>query len=354
MEFALALRQLWARRLWVLPGVILAVIIAVMATYRVGLIPPHLEKRALQYSTATTQVYVDSHFSSLGSDSANDQPLVIDSNVLAHLMASPALLRMVGQYAHIPGNEIYATGPIEPNLTRFVQEPSEGQRAYEVTGEQYPYRLEFDDDTVVPVISIYSQAPTTAEAVALANGAAHALTTYLTVLEHKSNTPLSKQVTVRQLGQPTAGVGDSGISGKLGALIFFGVLIVWCGLVLLAGRFRRTWQQSGELASLREALTTPPSQEQLSWDFGERALPEHSSLGPPEGEHASASTAGAPANGYVRHVRQISNGTPTSDRASRAATATTDHPSRSDDAEESEHPEGPTDPRRRSSESPTV
>jgi hypothetical protein len=353
MEFALALRQLWARRLWVLPGVILAVIIAVTATYRVGLIPPKLQKRALQYSTATTQVYVDSHTSSLGSDSANDQPLVIDSNVLAHLMASPALLRMVGQYAHIPGNEIYATGPIEPNLTRFVQEPSEGQRAYEVTGEQYPYRLEFDDDTVVPVISIYSQAPTTAEAVALANGAAHALTTYLTGLEHKSNTPVSKQVTVRQLGQPTAGVGDSGIAPKLGALIFFGVLIAWCALVLLVGRFRRTWQQSGELAQLREALTTPPSQEQLSWDFGERALPERAGSGPSESEYASTTTAGAPANGHVRHVRQLSNGTPTTERISRAK-ATSEHPSRADEEEASEDTEASTDPRRRSSESPTV
>jgi hypothetical protein len=317
MEFALALRTLWARRLWVLPGLILALIFAVVATYKVSLFPPSFHKRALQYSTATTQVYVDSHASALASDSANEQPLVLDSNNLAHLMATPAMLDLAGKYAGIPGGEIYAAGPIEPNLTRFVQEPSEGARAAQVTGEADPYRLEFDDDTIVPVISISSQAPTTAEAIALANGSVRALETYMHGLVKSAGTPLAKQVTVRQLGAPQAGVSDSGIIPKMGLLVFVGFSIFWCAMVLLLGRFRKTWKQSGELASLREALGTQDAQDQLSWNFGELALPQRTGE-PADGDHESEPSDETSTNG---HRRELPSPPSAADRRARTTAA---------------------------------
>ncbi|MBO0883740.1 MAG: hypothetical protein J2P17_26075, partial [Mycobacterium sp.] len=223
-------------------------------TFRVSVFPPQLKQRALQYSTARTQVLLDSQASSLGSARANIAPLVSEANVVAHLAASPALLARIGLNAHIPGGEIYATGPIEANLTRFVQEPSQVKRAFEVTGETNPYRLQFDQDTVVPTISIYSQAPTNSQAVALANGAASAISQYVESVAVGSHTTPAERVTVRQLGAPTAGVGDSGIVPSLGGLVFLAVLAVWCVLVLLAVRFAGVWRESAQLAILRAAV----------------------------------------------------------------------------------------------------
>jgi hypothetical protein len=254
MEFALVLRELGRRRKWVGLGAVIAAIVAIVAVYQVGLFPPSLHQRSLQYSTASTQVYVDSPDSSLGDVGENLQPLVDRSNVLARVLASPTLLNLIGADAGIPGGEIYATGPIEPNLTRYVQEPSEGKRAFQVARETNPYRLEFDDDDIIPVIAIYSQAPTSSAAVRLANGAAKALSQYVSTLETGGGIPSRLRVTVRQLGVPTAAVGDSGITKKLGALIFVGVLLVWCGLILLVGRFIKSWQQSAQLEALRGEL----------------------------------------------------------------------------------------------------
>jgi hypothetical protein len=258
MEFALLLRELGRKRKWVAAGVVVAVVVAIVAVYQVkGVLPPRLHARALQYSTASTEVYVDSPVSTLGDVGENLQPLVNVSNVMARVLASPTLLDLIGQDAGIPGGQIYATGPIEPNLTRFVQEPSEGKRAFQVTGETNPYRLEFDDDDVIPVISIYSQAPTSAEAVRLANGAAQALSQYASSLEVGEKVPTRTRVTIRQLGVPTAAVADSGISKKLGLLIFVAVLIAWCALILLVDRFRRSWRESAQVEALRGELADP-------------------------------------------------------------------------------------------------
>jgi hypothetical protein len=254
MEFALVLRELGRRRKWLGLGVVIAAIVAIVVVYQVSLFPPRLHERSLQYSTASTQVYVDSPDSSLGDSGENLQPLVDRSNVFARVLASPTLLDLIGRDAGIPGGEIYATGPIEPNLTRYVQEPSEGKRAFQVTRETNPYRLEFDDDDIVPVISIYSQAPTGPEAVRLANGAAQALSQYVSSLESGGGIPGNLRVTIRQLGVPTAGVGDSGISKKLGGLVFVGVLLAWCALILLVGRFVKSWRQSAQLEALRGEL----------------------------------------------------------------------------------------------------
>jgi hypothetical protein len=258
MEFALVLRELGRQRKWIVLGAVIAAVIAMLAVFQVkSVFPPRLHTRALQHSTASTEVYIDHSVSSLGDTGTNLQPLVDISNVLAHVMATPTLLNLIGQDAHIPGDEIYASGPIEPNLTRFVQEPSQGKRASEVAGETNPYRLEFDNDGVIPVVSIYSQAPTNAQAVALADGAARALSQYETSVENEGDTPTLQRVDIRQLGVPTAAVADSGITKKLGLLVFVGVLILWCGLILLIGRFRRSWRESGQVAALRRDLADP-------------------------------------------------------------------------------------------------
>ena len=55
--------------------------------------------------------------------------------VYANFMASPTVLDLIGQRVGIPGDQIYAAGPIDPNVPRIVQEPTAVQRNVEITGE---------------------------------------------------------------------------------------------------------------------------------------------------------------------------------------------------------------------------
>jgi hypothetical protein len=246
MEFALILRELSRHRRMLAVGVLIAAIAATLSVYRLdGL---GLKPRSLQYSSASTQVFVDTPSSILGNLSPTFEPLQARATVYANFMASPTFLNLVGQHAGIPGEQIYAAGPIDPSVPRVVQEPTAVQRNVEITGETTPYRLNFNSDPNLPTIGIYAQAPNTRQAIALANASAVSLAQYVTSLQSAGHTPAQARVVIRRLGEAHGGVVNGGISKALAGMAFIGVFLVWCILVLLAGRFRATWRASANLS----------------------------------------------------------------------------------------------------------
>jgi hypothetical protein len=253
MEFALILRELSRRRSALAVGLLIAAIAATFSVYHLE--GGTLKARALQYSSASTQVFVDTPSSILGNLGPSFEPLQARANVYANFMASPTFLNLVGQRAGIDGERLYAAGPIDPSVPRVVQEPTAVERNVEITGETTPYRLNFNSDPNLPTIGIYAQAPTTPEAIQLANASAVSLEQYVTSLETSGHTPPQSRVVIRQLGQANGGVVNGGISKSLAAMAFIGVFVVWCILVLLAGRFRDTWRASAKFADPSD----PPS-----------------------------------------------------------------------------------------------
>lgn len=246
MEFALILRELMKRWPLLLLGVLVAAVAAVFSVYRLE--GANLKARSLQHSSATTQVLVDTPASVLGSLSQSFEPLSTRAEVYANFMTSPAILALVGQQAGLSGEQIYAAGPVNANEPRVIQEPTALRRNVEITGETTPYRLGFESQANLPTITINAQAPTTPQAIRLANAAVGGLQLYVSQLEKRNKTPSSSQVTIRQLGSAHGGVVDGGISKALAALVFVGVFLLWCVLMLVGTRFARTWRDSAVLA----------------------------------------------------------------------------------------------------------
>jgi hypothetical protein len=227
-------------------GVLVAALAAVFSVYRPdGL---GLKARSLQYSSATTQVFVDTPSSVLGNLTQALPPLQARATVYANFMASPSVLQLIGEKAGIPGDQIYAAGPIDPLVPRIVQEPTAVQRNVEITGETTPYRLNFNDDPNLPQIGIYAQAPTTAQAVGLAEASVKALQQYLAKLQNSENIPLQSRAVIRQLGDANGHVVNSGIGKALACLAFLGVFLVWCVMILVVARFRQNWRESAVFA----------------------------------------------------------------------------------------------------------
>lgn len=242
MEFALVLRELSRRRLLLAIGVVVAAVAALLSVYRPdGL---GLKARSLQYSSANTQVLVDSPSSVLGNLGQSFEPLSTRAAVYANFMASPAVLTLIGQQLGLSGEQIYAAGPVIANQPRVVQEPTALRRNVEITGETNPYRLNFESQVNLPTINIYSQAPTTTKAIALANAAAVGLNRYVSRLEDANKVPPKARVTIRQLGPANGGAVNPGISKALAALVFVLVFVLWCVLMLVAVRFRENWRAS--------------------------------------------------------------------------------------------------------------
>jgi hypothetical protein len=244
MGFALAIRELWKRRLLLSIGILVAAFAAVFSVYRLD--GTQLKARSLQYSSASTQVLVDSSTSVLGNIQQSFEPLSARAAVYANFMASPTVLNLIGQQVGLSGEQIYAAGPVNAQQPRVVQEPTALKRNVEISGETDPYRLSFESQSNLPTITIDSQAPTTQQAVALANASAVALARYVEGVENTTKVPAGSRVTIRQLGSANGAVVDGGISKALATIVFVAVLALWCVLMLLSTRLREDWRASAE------------------------------------------------------------------------------------------------------------
>lgn len=251
MAFALVLRELLKHWRLLVVGILLAAAAAVFSVYQPDGFT--LKPRGLKHSSASTQVFVDTPSSSLGDLAGSFEPLNIRASVYANFMTTPAVLELLGQYAHIPWERIYAAGPVDPNLSKTVQEPTALKRNVEIAGETEPYRLNYTTDSHLPTVGIDAQAPTTSQAIALANGAVVALKEYVARLQVGAKVPPASRVVIRQVGTASGSVDDPGIAKTLAATVFIAVFLLWCVLVLLGLRFRENWRASAALQRAGDA-----------------------------------------------------------------------------------------------------
>ena len=245
MELARTLKTLWRRRRLVALGALLAVVAALLSVYRVELMPPALESRTNVFATASTQILVDtpnSAFADIGSDL---DPLETRASVFARFLATPAAIALIAKEAKLPASAIEAQGPYDLNVPSFHQGPTAEQRSSQIVGERALYRLRFENNPDLPIVSVFAQAPSEGEAVALAAAPSVALAQYIERLQTAQQTPESRQVEVRRLGQATGGVVNKGANLQIATLVFVAVLAGWCMLLIPAQTIARGWRETG-------------------------------------------------------------------------------------------------------------
>lgn len=225
MELARTLLKLWRLRALILVGVVLA------AAAGVGSISL-LHSRA--YSSASTQMIVDASRSALGDPQEDITPFTSRAVVFARLMTTPQVLKYIGNAAGIPGNLIAASGPEELAAPQAMHVPTVAAGNQLLTTAAR-YKLNFLQNPELPTVDIYSEAPTTKQAIALANGAVSGFAAYMQNLDAQSNVPAAQRVTIRQAGAATGGVVDPTEPASLAAIISACVLLLWCGLLLFVG-----------------------------------------------------------------------------------------------------------------------
>jgi hypothetical protein len=244
MELARTLKTLWIRRRLVALGAVIAAIAALLSVYSIGLFPPSMSSRTNVFATASTQLLVDTPDSAFA-DLANDlTPLETRASVFARFLASPAALVLIAREADVPLDSIEAQGPYDINLPTIQQEPTAGQRSSQIIGEGAIYRLRFENNPVLPIVSVFAQAPSKAEAVALADAAPRALRVYINGIQAEQNTPGDRRVVIRKLGDATGGVVNEGANLQIALLVFIVVLGGWCMLLIPAQTLARGWREA--------------------------------------------------------------------------------------------------------------
>lgn len=180
---------------------------------------------------------VDSPDSALANASEDLTGYLNRASVFARMMTSAEALQYIGKAAGIDGSLIEANGPVEINGS-----PTATHAPVDIVrGKDLPfpanYELSFVQNPSLPTVDVFAKAPTTAQAIALANGAVTGFANFVSQL-NGTNVPQAKRVEVRQLGGATGGVVDSSASKSIGLLVFIGVFAVWCWIVLLMSRVR--------------------------------------------------------------------------------------------------------------------
>jgi hypothetical protein len=180
---------------------------------------------------------VDSPDSALANASVDLTGYLDRASVFARMMTSAEALQYIGKAAGIDGSLIEANGPVEINGS-----PSATHAPVDIVhGKDLPaapnYELSFVQNPSLPTVDVYAKAPTTAQAIALANGAVTGFANFVSQL-NANHVPQAERVQVRQLGGATGGLVDPSASKSIGLLVFIAVFAVWCWIVLFVSRLK--------------------------------------------------------------------------------------------------------------------
>jgi len=238
MDLIRILNELWSRRLWVLAAIVVAGLFGLSTTYKL----PSFEKRAELVGAASSQVLIDSSTSVIGDVEKDPAPLANRAVVLAQYMSSAEARTEIAKRMSLEPTQIAADGPFSSLTNRSTyQATPAGPRANQLTEENAVYRLVFDAQLELPIISIYTQAPDAASAVGLAGAASEVLRKYVRELD--AGIPPERRITVSSLGAPEGGTVNDGANPALAFLAFLAILIVLCTLIVLGSGLARQWRQ---------------------------------------------------------------------------------------------------------------
>jgi hypothetical protein len=270
----------FARRRRVLATIGVSAVVATAASlasvYEVGLVPPSIEKRQLEIGVGVTHALVDYP------PSADDRTVVDGLNLyedvaalaqrtggLAHLMASPQVVKQTGQRLGVDAEDISAETEITDSVPRSLVEPNSERRANELLNSADPYRLNIQARSGLPMIDIYTQAPTPDQARRLADVSIEAFNERLRDLAVAREVPRASRVRLTQLGAARAGPADSSAPKLIALLTWLVVFGLCCGLIVLAVRIRRGWRGGS-------AASSPPERGREGtddWPHTTRPLP---------------------------------------------------------------------------------
>jgi hypothetical protein len=264
MELVSFVRSLLRHKIVV--GVIfgLAIFAAFLTAFKVG--PGGVERRSTAVGAATSQILVDSAESTLVEGAGSDQLAALGTraSVYAQYLSSRDAVVKISRDIDVDPALVTAFGPFSQGtgLQDYDQQGAES-RATALVDEGKSYRLVFQAQEDVPIITVYATAPTAAGALALADSSFKILNRYIDGLklgaqkasandstpepEVASVEPLINDIIVRQLGRPEGGLVGGSANLMLMVLAFVGVLGIGCLAYAVGSGFMRHWHMADEM-----------------------------------------------------------------------------------------------------------
>jgi hypothetical protein len=287
MELVALVRELSRRRLLVVAIVLLSAVAAVATAYKL----PSLEKRSIAVGAGTGQILVDSSPSTLIAGAGTDTISALGSRarVYAQYLSSRDAVARIAEETGIPARLITARGPFSQGtgIDNYAQQPAES-RARDLVDEGKGYRLVFEAQEDVPIITVYSTAPTAEAALKLAKSSFTTLDQYVGELKEKGEASDAKpqtpttaapgtvpvgpsDIVVRELGAPEAGLVGGAADLAMMVMAFIGVAGLQILLFAIVLRFREQSRLEHEVDDFVEApLAEDPDEQARASEERER------------------------------------------------------------------------------------
>jgi len=212
-------RRLWEERIAAIACAVLAVVVAIVATFHISFSPPSLKPRALQMGTAGTTLLVDGRHSSLGAVNSKSSRLASLAGDYTELTNSQPI---IGPVAHALGVDPAAVG-VQVQITSAVplaqQQPLEPQVGTEILATRRRYYLVARNDAGSQTIEFFAQAPTGRQAVLMVTTATRALRRMIATEARQAKVPRSQQAVIRTIGDVSGGTLNSHVSEEAAVLI---------------------------------------------------------------------------------------------------------------------------------------
>lgn len=236
---------LWRLRPFMAASAVLAAIVAMWSVADISLAPPGLKSRSLEMATGTTHVVVDTPKSSLidlRQNTYSFEALTQRAILLGNVMANGPVREAIAGNADVPVEVLQVAAPLTSRQPRAQVGSANQKRASDLLKSTDQYRLSIQANPTVPVLDIYSQAPTAEKAEILANSAVESLREYLDDLAATKDIPEKDQIQLVQLGRARGTVINEGVDWQVAFLAFLLTFSIACATVIFFSRVRAGWR----------------------------------------------------------------------------------------------------------------
>jgi hypothetical protein len=240
------LRKLWGLRGGVALCLALSSLVALWSVQSISISPLRLTPRKLELATASTHVVVDTPTSAvldLRRDTYSFEALRNRAVLLGNVIAGTTVRQGIARHAHVSANTLRIQAPLTLEQAAAPPESGNEPRTSDIVRSNDQYRLNIQANLSVPMLDIYSQAPTAESAAVLANAAVDELRAYLVRLAAIQNTPPQDQIRLLQLGRAQGTVINKGVSWEVFVLAFLLTFAFTCASFLFIARVRAGWRQ---------------------------------------------------------------------------------------------------------------
>lgn len=222
---------------------IVSVAAAIALTQNVSFAQGSVTAKPWSFGVAQTQLLVDSGQSPLADSAVLTQDIDLLAGDLGELMGSPTVLGPVSRAMGVPESKISAQAQIVGDVAVDQTEAREAQAANQLldAGRGYSILARVDESTFV--VQLYTQAPTAAKAIRMANIAAGALRGYIAGLVSSERIAKRRSVILRQVEPAFGGTTDRDLAWSVAVLIAIAIFVFGLVALFTMRRWRALWRQ---------------------------------------------------------------------------------------------------------------